>query len=157
MGDEDPQLAFVYDEARRGLIQQQAVMDSLLNRAGVLIFAVSFASSLLGSRALTDGLQSWDWVALGTLLLIGALAVVMLWPYYNLWFRFDPKDLLDTYVDTPTPSTLAEMHRDLALRIRDDMRRNDRVLRRIRIAGQLALVLLLIDLLAWMFSIATMN
>ena len=81
----------------------------------------------------------------------------MLWPYYNLWFRFDPKDLLDTYVDTATPATLAEMLRHLALRIRDDMRRNDGVLRRIRIAGQLALVLLLVDLLAWMFSIASMD
>jgi hypothetical protein len=151
---EDPRLAFVYQEAVRGLQHQQAVMESLLNRAGTLIFAASFANSLLGSRALTDGLGAWDWVAVGLLLVIGALAVVVLWPYYNLWFRFDPQELLDRYVDADEPATMAGMHRDLALRIKADGLRNGRILGRMRVAVQLALVLLVINILAWMLSIA---
>jgi hypothetical protein len=63
-------------------------------RAATLIFAASFASSLLGSKALDDGRGAWDWIALGLLFAIGALAVLMLWPYYNLTFRVDPEDLL---------------------------------------------------------------
>lgn len=151
---EDPRLAFVYQEAVRGLQHQQAVMESLLNRAGTLIFAASFVNSLLGSRALTDGLGIWDWVAIGLLLAIGALAVVVLWPYYNLWFRFDPQELLDRYVDADEPATLAGMHRDLALRIKADGQRNGRILGRMRAACQLALVLLVVNILAWMLAIA---
>jgi hypothetical protein len=83
---EDPRIAFVYQEALRGLVQQQAAVESLHNRAATLVFAASFAGSLLGSRALADGVGSSDWIAIVLLLLIGALTVVLLWPYYHLSF-----------------------------------------------------------------------
>jgi hypothetical protein len=120
----DPRLEFIYREALRGLTQQQAVVESLLNRAGILIFALSFANSLLGARALADGLGAWDWVALGSLVGVGGLAVVMLWPYYNFWFRFDPRDLIE------------------------------RLILRMRVSCQVALVLLLVNLVMWLLSIA---
>jgi hypothetical protein len=151
---DDARLAFVYGEAVRGLVQQQGQLESLHARAGTLIFATSFASSLLGSRALADGLGGWDWVAIALLLGIGALTVVLLWPYYNFFFRFDARDLLATYVDADPPATLAQMHRRLALRIEDDRERNGRIIRRLREALQVALVLLLFETLAWLFSIA---
>jgi hypothetical protein len=62
--DDDPRLAFIYKEALRGLLQQQAVVESMNNRAGSLIVATAFASSLLGGTALADGLGAWDWIAL---------------------------------------------------------------------------------------------
>src|SRR5262249_56934027 len=77
----------------------------------------SFASSLLGARALEDGVGAGDWVALGLLVGIGTLAVLLLWPYYNLTFRFDPEDLLARYVDVAEPSSMAPLHRELALRL----------------------------------------
>src|SRR5262249_11136577 len=85
--------AFVYQEAQRGLLQQQAAVQSLEARAATLIFAGSFASSLLAARALADGVGARDWVGRLLLMAIGALAVVLLWPYYSLTFRFDPEDL----------------------------------------------------------------
>jgi hypothetical protein len=91
---EDPRLAFVYQEALRGLLQQQGFLESL-HGGGTLIFAASFASSFLGMQALSDGLGAWDWAAVGLLLRIGVLASILLWPYYNLSFRFDAQDLLD--------------------------------------------------------------
>jgi hypothetical protein len=154
--EDDPRLALVYQESLRGLLQQQAAVESLHNRAATLVFASSFASSLLGSRALADGLGAWDWLAVILLLATGALAVVVLWPYYNLSFRFDAQDLLDTYIDRQPPATLAGMQRDLALRIKADWHRNGRTVRRMREALQLALVLLLVNILAWLFSIAGM-
>ena len=60
----DPRLAFVYAEAVRGLLHQQNVVESLNTRAGNLIFATAFVSSLLGGRALLDGLgcgTGWRW------------------------------------------------------------------------------------------------
>lgn len=151
---DDPRLAFIYQEALRGLLQQQAAVESLHNRAGTLIFAASFASSLLGSRALADGLGLWDWVAVALLLGIGVLTVLLLWPYYNLTFRFDAQTLLDQYVDSPTPASMGEMHRRLALQIKADWHRNGRIVRRMRIAFEIALILLIFDILAWLFSIA---
>ena len=90
------------------------------------------------------------------LLATGALTVGLLWPYYNLSFRFDPQNLLDRYVDIQAPATMTRMHRDLALRIKDDFHRNGRIVRRLREAFQLALILLLLNILAWLFSIAGM-
>jgi hypothetical protein len=147
-------LALVYGEALRGLVQQQAAVESLHNRASTLIFAASFASSLLGSRALGDGLGVLDWVGLVVLLLIGVLAVLLLWPYYDLSFRFDPEELLADYVDRDPPLPMPALHRELALRAKADWRRNGRIVRRMREYMQLALVLLIVDILAWMFSIA---
>ena len=152
--DDNPRLAFIYGEAVRGLVQQQAQLESLHARAGTLIFATSFVSSLLGGRALSDGLDPWDWAAIALLFGIGALAVVLLWPYYNFFFRFDARDLLATYVDADPKVTLAEMHRRLAIRIEDDRERNGRIIRRLREALQVALVLLLFEILAWLFSIS---
>jgi uncharacterized membrane protein len=152
--EDGPRLALVYQESLRGLLQQQAAVESLHNRAATLVFASSFASSLLGSRALADGLGVWDWLAVGLLLATGALTVVLLWPYYNLSFRFDAQELLDTYVDSQPPATMARMHRELALRIKEDWHRNGRIVRRLREAFQLALVLLLLNIVAWLLSIA---
>lgn len=151
---EDPRVAFVYQEALRGLVGQQGAVESLHNRAATLVFAASFAGSLLGSRALSDGVGAWDWTAIILLLLIGALTVVLLWPYYELSFRFDPEDLLTRYVDADEPMSMTEMQRALALRIKADFARNGRIVKRLRETFQVALVLLLGEIMAWMFSIA---
>jgi hypothetical protein len=136
------------------LLQQHAAVESLHARAATLIFAASFVSSLLGARALEDGVGAWDWTALGLLVAIGGLAVFMLWPYYNLTFRFDPEDLLARYVDVPEPIPMAEMHRELALQIKADWMRNGRIVRRLREAMQVALILLLAEIVVWLISIA---
>jgi hypothetical protein len=152
--EDDSRSAFVYQEALRGLLQQHAAVESLHARAATLIFAASFVSSLLGARALEDGVGAWDWTALGLLVAIGGLAVLMLWPYYNLTFRFDPEDLLARYVDVPEPIPMAEMHRELALQIKADWVRNGRIVRRLREAMQVALILLLAEIVVWLISIA---
>ena len=155
IASDDPRVAFVYQEALRGLLQQQSAVESLHNRAATLVFAASFASSLLGSRALADGVGAWDWLAISLLLLIGTLTVALLWPYYDLSFRFDPEDLLRSYVDAEQPASMADMHRLLALRIKEDWRRNGRIVRRLRETFQVALVVLLAEIMAWMFSVAS--
>jgi hypothetical protein len=154
---DDPRAAFVYQEALRGLLQQQAAVQSLHARAATLIFAASFASSLLGARALEDGVGAWDWIALGLLVAIGCLAVFLLWPYYNLTFRFDPEVLLARYVDVAEPPSMAVIHRELALQIKADFQANGRIVRRLREALQVALVLLIAEIAAWLFSIAKLS
>ncbi len=48
---------------------------------------------------------------------------------------------------------MTEMHRALALRAEHERRTNGPLVRRIRIALEVALVLLLFEILAWLFSI----
>lgn len=151
--DDDPRLAFIYQEAVRGLLHQQNVVEALNTRAGNLIFATAFVTSLLGGRALSDGLGLWDWIAVTSLFGIGTLIAFMLWPYYNYTFRFDPEELLNQYVDGSAGATMSTIHRALALRIKADMGNNWRIIRRIRVALQLSLILLLLEILAWLFSI----
>ena len=50
--------------------------------------------------------------------------------------------------------SMIEMHRRLALQIKDDWHRNGRIVRRTRIAFEIALILLIFEILAWLFSIA---
>jgi hypothetical protein len=150
----DPRLDFIYGEAVRGLMQQAAAVESLRSRAGTLIFAASFASSLLGGQALADGLGAWDLAALALLLGIGLSCVALLWPYYDFRFRFDARQLLERFVDGPTRGGLDEMRRELALEIEADRTSNGRLIRRMREALQLGLVLLIAELLTWSISIA---
>ena len=63
-------------------------------------------------------------------------------------------ELLADHVDSATPQTMSGMHRAPALRITDDWRRNGKIVRRLREALQLALVLLVLEILVWMFAIA---
>jgi hypothetical protein len=149
----DARVAFVYQEAVRGLNHQQSLVENMNSRAGSVIFATAFANSLLGSRALSDGLGPWDWIAAALLFQIGALIVFMLWPYHRYAFRFDPEDLLRQYIDGK-PTTMSDMHRALALRVKSDMAGNWRIIQRLRVALQVALLLLLLDILAWFLSIA---
>ncbi len=151
---DDAQLAFIYQEAVRGLAHQQYVVEGLNSRAGNLIFAAAFATSLLGARALSDGLGVWDWVAAALLFSVGTAVAYMLWPFYNFTFRFDPEQLVAEYVNGDAPVPMSAMHRALALRIKRDMVSNWSVIQRIRIALQLGLVCLLLEIGAWLVAIA---
>jgi hypothetical protein len=77
----------------------------------------------------------------------------MLWPYYDYTFRFDPEELLERYVDKPAEVSLSTMHRTLALTIKADMIANWRIIGRLRLALQISLVLLLLEIVAWVLSI----
>lgn len=103
---------------------------------------------------MADGLGLWDWLAVILLLALGVHIVFLLWPFYRYQFRFDPEDLLKQYVDGDTPASMSEMLRGLALRMEGDRRSNWRIIQRLRVALQLALVLLVLEILAWLLAIA---
>ena len=154
LADNNSRLAFIYQEAVRGLNHQQDVVENMNTRAGSLITATAFANSLLGGSALSNGLGLWDWIAMALLFIIGGLTVFMLWPYHQYTFRFDPEELLHQYVDSDKPTTISTMQRALALRINADMASNWRIIQRLRVALQIALFMLMLDILAWLFAIA---
>ncbi len=44
---------------------------------------------------------------------VAALVALILWPYYNYTFRFDPEELLRLYVDGDPDATMGAIHRTL--------------------------------------------
>ena len=79
----------------------------------------------------------------------------MLWPYHRYSFSFDAEDLLGSFVDGDRPATLSQMHRSLALRLKQDIAGNWRTISRVRSALQVALIALLLNILAWFSAIAS--
>jgi hypothetical protein len=50
---------------------------------------------------------------------------------------------------------LSDLHRKFAVRIKTDMAANWQIIQRVRIALQIALILLLLEILAWLVSIGS--
>ena len=71
-------------------------------------------------------------------------------------FRFDPEELLARYIDGDASASMSPIHRALAIRIKRDMLANWRIMQPIRVALQLSLVLLLLEIAAWLLSIGGM-
>jgi hypothetical protein len=141
----------VYDESLRSLEAQRTLQESVRNRAGTLVFATALVTSLLGGQALADGLDGWDWPGLVLLLVIGVLAVVIVWPYRSAGFRSDVDDLVHRFVDADLE--IDEMHRQLALKMQTDRLQNIPIIRRMRIAFGVGLACLVIEILAWMVAL----
>jgi hypothetical protein len=147
----DPQLRLVYEESLRSLEAQRTLIDSVRSRAGTLVFATALVSSLLGGQALVDGLDAWDWPGLVLLLIIGVLAVVIVWPYRAAGFRSDVDDLVHRFVDADLG--IDEMHRQLAYRMQEDRLQNIPVVLRMRVAFGVGLACLVLQILAWMLAL----
>jgi hypothetical protein len=151
----DARMALIFELALRGLTQQQALVENLNNRVGIVVFATTFASSLLGAQALSNGVDGFDWVALIVFFAIGVLVVLLLWPYQSYRFRFDPNDLLQRYIDAERSISLSDMHRDLAVEAERHRSENWKNIQRLLFGLQATLILLIVEIAAWLISIAT--
>jgi hypothetical protein len=86
-----------YEEALRNINSQAGVLSELRGRAGTLLGAASLVTSFLGGAALAGPtfergvltrppIGDAGWVAIVSFCVIGAISLVILWPY--VW-RFD--------------------------------------------------------------------
>ena len=121
-----------YDEAVRGLSQQQSVLESFRTRAGILLSAAAIATSFLGGTALQDGeLTRWSWLAIVVFGLVGLAALFALWPRKDWEVFAAPRRLIETYVETASALDLAAIRRDLALHMEDSYDENAKRLQRL--------------------------
>lgn len=68
-----PAYQLAYEEAVRGLSQQQSALDNFRTRAGILVSAAAIATSFLGGQALADrGFATWSWLAVTLFATVGA-------------------------------------------------------------------------------------
>jgi hypothetical protein len=154
----DPRLELVYQEALRGISEQQAVLESLRSRTGTLLAAASISTSFLGGIAI-EGHHSVpsiiaDVVAVLAFIVLGILIVLILLPRGQWRFRFDVETLLTGYVEAWPPASLDVMRKELARRLQANRRANET--RLIRLFGYFrwASALLTIQVVGWVVGIA---
>jgi hypothetical protein len=115
-----------YDEAVRALSEQQAVIESFRTRAGLLFSSAAIAASFLGSQALRGGDPSLaSWLALLCFVAVAAASLAILWP--RRWEgKANPRDLIETYIESEQPTPIEDLHRDLSLHMSDSYLENRR-------------------------------
>jgi len=146
------QLAF--DEGGRALDAQERAVNELRSRAGVLIAAAAITTSFFGSRAVTGGeLTAASWCAIVAFVLVAATVLAALWPWRDWEFSANPGALIATYIETPTPATLAEIHRDMALHRSASYDCNAKQLGTLYSTFGAGLILLAAELTAWVVAL----
>jgi hypothetical protein len=113
--DEDQRVALVYEDALRAVEYQHAVLDNIRARTGTLLSAASLSTAFLGAQALKgSSIGGAAWSAIGSLSIIFAASLWILWP--RSWvFHRSAREMLRQYVDHDQPFSLAHMQRDLSL------------------------------------------
>ncbi|HVM16248.1 MAG TPA: hypothetical protein VM290_01530 [Gaiellaceae bacterium] len=154
-GNEADLYRLAFEEAVRGLSQQQSALDNFRTRAGLLVSAAAIATSFLGGQALAGGGFTWlSWLAVALFVGVGASALFILWPRKDWEFVAGPRRLIATYAETENPLPLEEVHRDLALHMEDSYDANAVRLQRLVVALRLGSLFLAGEVLAWVVAIA---
>ncbi len=152
--DKDFPYRIAYDEAVRALSQQQSMIDSLRTRAGLLLSAAAITTSFLGAQALNDGGPGLaTWLALASFVSLSIATLAILWPH-SLEFTANPANVIESYIETKEPFSVAEIHRDLSLHMHDSYADNlagqKQLASRFRLAG----VLLTAEVIFWIIDLA---
>lgn len=137
-----------YEEAVRGLDKQEALLEALRARTGVLMAASFLAASLLGQEAFQDsgphGLAITAVVAF--VVSIGA-AVFILLPKTNLVFAAAATDFYEGFYDLR--SDMTEVYRRLAYDVDHLWDSNENEIRRLSWAFVLAAGSFVVEVVSW--------
>jgi hypothetical protein len=141
-----------FQEALRGVTQQQAVLNDIRARASTVLGAASISTSFLGGLALDNkqGPQGWSWLPVIAFAAVGLLTIYVLLPKAGWTFRFSAKALIRDYVEAEPPAELAEMQRDLALHLENHYERNELRLNRLFWLLRIASALLVGEVVLWL-------
>ncbi|MEX2106956.1 MAG: hypothetical protein WD810_08670 [Solirubrobacterales bacterium] len=144
-----------YEEAVRALSNQQAAIESFRARAGLLLSAAAITASFLGAQALDRGDSRLSiWLAMAGFVGVASLSLALLWP--RPWeFTANPREVILAYVEAENPAPVDELHRDLSLHMHHSYIENRKGLEQLAIVFQIATGLLVIDVVLWVFTIAS--
>lgn len=149
---------FVYREARRALNEQAIELNGLRDRTGLLLAAATVATSLLGQPTLADGVLGR--AGTGAILLFLAFVIacmVVLLPVKDWYSAFGIERMLSTYVECDQPVTYGDFQRDLALHASGGKATNRRKLVRRYWEFIVAILLLCVQIGAWVWELRFPN
>lgn len=143
-----------YEEAGRVLSEQQNVIDGFRSRAGLLFSAAAVATSFLATQALRGGdPEILAWLALASFVGFAAALLAILWP--RRWdSAVNPHDVIGTYIESASPTSIGELHRELSFHMYESYWGNQAGLRKLFVFFQIANVLLAVELVLWVTAIA---
>jgi hypothetical protein len=143
-----------YDEAVRALSEQRNAIDNLRARAGLLFSAAAITTSFLGAQALRDGGSTLvSWLALLVFAAVAAASLAMLWPHK--WdVAANPRDVIETYIESAEPIPMEAFHRDLSLHMHRSYLENQEGLEQLAVFLRVASGLLALDVVLWLAAIA---
>jgi hypothetical protein len=153
--DRDVLYRVAYDEVVRALSAQQAAIDSVRGRAGLLFSAAAVTTSFLGGQALEGGSASpVSWLALTSFLCVAAASLAILRP--RRWeFSADSSALIQSYVEVAGSVPIEELHRDLTLHLHSSYLENRARLDGLSTLFQAASGLTTIEVILWIIAIAS--
>jgi hypothetical protein len=144
--------AIAFEAATRALDKQEAVLEELRSRTGLLLAASSLAVAFLGRPALDDSRDAFAVIALAAFAVSIASSVYVLLPKSTFFFALSGKHVYENlyeYRDDPD-----EIRRRLVYdrqRFWDD---NDVIMRRLLIAFRVAAAALAVEIVALLAAIS---
>jgi hypothetical protein len=142
-----------YDEAVRALSEQQKLIESFHARAGLLFSAAAVTTSFLGAQPLR-GVKPPLLVWLACLCFLGASAacIAILWP--RKWQgTANPREVIETYIESQQPAPLENLHRDLSLHMHSSYLKNFEATEQFTSLLQVASGLLALEVVLWVAAI----
>lgn len=151
---EDLLYKVAYDEAVRALSEQQAAIESVRTRAGLLLSVAAVTTSFLGAQALQDSAGLCSWLALLCFVAATATSLAILWP--RGWeFAANSRRMVESCVESAEEIRIEDLYRDLSLRMRVSFSVNHRGLNELAALFQAASGLLTIEVVLWIAAIAS--
>jgi hypothetical protein len=154
--------AAIYDQSFRALDEQARVLDALRARAGALVagatVATAFLGGLAGAPVAVDRRARLDrasWVAIALFVAVLLLSLVVTTPRANSVFSHHPHRLISAYLEKRSSATIGGYQRAIAHYNGRHFDANARQLRRLDRMLMLASVLLALELVLWLWVIAT--
>jgi hypothetical protein len=144
-----------YDEAVRALSAQQAAIESVRSRAGLLLSAAAVTTSFLGAQALQGGSSSlFSSLALLGFVAVAATSLAILWP--RSWeSTANSRRVLEGCIESVEEIRIEDLYRDLSLRMQVSFAANHQGLNQLAALFQAASGLLTIEVVLWIAAIAS--
>ncbi len=139
----------------RALSEQQAAIESVRSRAGLLLSAAAVTTSFLGAQALQGRSSSvFSGLALFSFVAVAATSLAILWP--RRWeFTANPRRVLKGFTESGEVVQLEELHRDLSLHMHGSYVVNHQGLKELALLFQAASGLLTLEVVLWIAAIAS--
>jgi hypothetical protein len=144
-----------YNEAVRALSEQQAAIESVRARAGLLLSIAALTTSVLGAPALQGGGPGiFSWLALLSFAVIAGASIAIFWPH-DWEFVASPRSVVEAYAGSAEAVPAEHLYRDLSLRMHGSVISNHQGLQSLAALFQVASALLTLEVVLWVAAIAT--
>jgi len=151
-----PEIAeIIYAESTRAITAQEASLDELRSRTGVLLAALSVSTSFLGAQTATGGLGLLGVIALLTFAAAVGACLYVLRPQRGWVFDLDAEILAEDWIDEERDGGVTAMQRFIAESREGHLENNQKKLDSLYVVFQVGAIATLIDVLFWVLQLST--